>query len=78
MGLHNHDNEECPEKPVVVARLDARTPRLCVLFYPSVDGKPMNVFLCSSSFGADEEILYIFLEDCGFHSLRLKGLTVNI
>lgn len=46
MGHHNHDNEECPEVPVVVAWLDACTTWVCVLVYSPVAGKTKNVFLC--------------------------------
>lgn len=47
VGHHNHGYEECPEVPVVVARLDARSPRLCALVYSFVDGETINVLLCS-------------------------------
>lgn len=53
MGHHNHDNEECPKVPVVVARLDACTPWLCVLVYSPVDGETIIVLLCSVDRRAD-------------------------
>lgn len=52
MGHHNHDYEECPEEPVVMAWLDVGAARLCVLVHSCVDGERMNVLLCSSQFTA--------------------------
>lgn len=39
VGHHNHDYEECPEVPVVMAWLDGTKAWLCVLIYTSVDGE---------------------------------------
>lgn len=53
VGHHNHDYEECPKGPVVVAWLDACTPWLCVLVYSCVDGETMNVLFCLIHFRAE-------------------------
>lgn len=53
MGHHNHDNEECPKVPVVVAWLDACTAWLCVLVNSPVDGETINVVLRSAAFRTD-------------------------
>lgn len=43
MGDHNHDHEECPQVPAVVARLDVRTPRLSILVDAGVDGEALSL-----------------------------------
>lgn len=44
VGYHHHDHEERPQVPAVVARLDARTPRLRLLVHSRVVGEAMRFF----------------------------------
>lgn len=46
VGHHHHDHEECPQVPAVVARLDARTPRLGLLVHSRVAGETIGTSLC--------------------------------